>query len=63
MYSRKRSPRDYVIKLCDSWIFKALLWIQKSFKSIVFDLAKHALVSPLTHPRTGWVNFAWSGSY
>ena len=46
MYSRKRSPRDGVIKLRDNQIFKALLWIKKSSKSIDFDLAKHALVSP-----------------
>ena len=45
MYSRKRSPRDCVIKLRDNRIFKALLWIKNSFKSINFDLAKQALVS------------------
>ena len=44
MYSRKRSPRDCVIKLRDNRIFKALHWLKKSFKYIDFDLAKHALV-------------------
>ena len=44
MYSRKRFPWDRVIKLRDNRIFKALLWIKKSFKSIHFDLAKHASV-------------------
>ena len=63
MYSRKRSPWDCVIKLRDNRIFKALLWIKKSFKSIDFDLAKHALVSPPSHPCIGWVNFDLSGSY
>ena len=63
MYSRKRSPRDCVIKLRDNRIFKALLWIKNSFKSIEFDLAKHELVSLSTHPCTRWVNFDWSGSY
>ena len=63
MYSRKRSPRDSVIKLRDNRIFKALLRIKKSFKSIDFDLAKYVLVSPPTHSCTGGVNFDWSGSY
>ena len=63
MYVRKRSPWNWVIKLRDNRIFKALLWIKKSFKSIDFDLAKHALVSPPTHLFAGWVNFDWSGSY
>ena len=45
MYSRKPSRRDSVIELRDNRMFKALLWIKKSFKSIDFDLAKHALVS------------------
>ena len=63
MYSGKRSPRDCVIKLSDNRIFKELLWIKKSFKSIDFDLAKHALVFPPTHACTGWVNFDSSGSY
>ena len=53
MYSWKRSPRDCVINLRDNQIFKVLLWIKKSFRSIDFDLAKHALVSP----GTGWVDF------
>ena len=44
MYSPKQSLRGYVIKLRDNLIFKALLWIKKSFKSIDFDLAKQALV-------------------
>ena len=39
------------------------MWIKKSFKSIDFDLAKHSVVSPPTHPCTGWVNLDWSGSY
>ena len=63
MYSQKRSPIDCVIKLPDNRIFKALLWIKKSFKSIDFGLAEHALVPPPTHPCTGWVDFDWSGSY
>ena len=65
MYSWKRSPRDCIIKLRDNRIFKALLWIKKPFKSIDFDLAKHALVSPppRTRPCTGWVNFDQLGSY
>ena len=33
-----------VIKLHDNRIFKALLWIKKSFKSIDSYLGKHALV-------------------
>ena len=49
VYSPKRSPRDCVIKLCDNRIFKALLWIKNSFKSIDFDLAKHAVVSNINH--------------
>ena len=61
MYLRKRFPRDCVIKLRDKQIFKGLLWIKKSFKSIDFD--QHALVSPPTHPITDWVNFDWSGCY
>ena len=52
-----------VIKLRDNQIFKALLRIKKLFKSIDFDLAKQALVSPPTHLCTGWVNFDWSGGY
>ena len=63
MYSRKLSPWDCVIKLRDNRIFKVLLWIKKSFKSIDSDLAKHALVSPPTHPCSGWVNLDCSGSY
>ena len=63
MYSQKWSPWDCITKLRDNRIFKALLWIKKSFKSIDFDLAKHALVSPQTDHYTGWVNFGWSGSY
>ena len=63
MYSWKRFPWDCVIKLRDNRTFKALLWIKKSFNSIDFDLEKHALVSPLTHPSIGWINFEWSGSY
>ena len=63
MYSRKRSPRNCVIKLRDNRIFKALLWIENSFKSIDFDLAKHALASPPIYSCAGWVNFYWSGSY
>ena len=63
MYSRKRSLWDCVIKLHDNRIFKALLWINKSFKSIDFDLAKHALVFPPTNPYIGWVNFDWSRSH
>ena len=55
MYSRKQSSQDCVIKLRDNRILKALLWIKKSFKSIDFDLAKHALVSPTTHPCTSWI--------
>ena len=43
MYSWKRFPQDCVIKLSDNRIFKALLWIQKSFKSIDFEQAKFAL--------------------
>ena len=31
--------------------------------SINFDLAKHVLVSLLTNPCAGWVNFAWFGNY
>ena len=50
MCSVKRSMQDCVIKLRDNRLFKALLRIKKSFKSIDFDLAKHALVSLLTHP-------------
>ena len=53
MYSRKQSSRGCVIKLGDNRVFKALLWIKKSFKSIDFDLAKHALVSPPTLLCTG----------
>ena len=49
MYSQKRSLQDYVTKLCNNQIFKTLLWIKKSFKSIYFDLAKHALVSNVNH--------------
>ena len=63
MYSRKRSPRDCVIKLRDKRTFQVSLWIKNSFKSIDFDLAKHALISPPTQSCTGWVNFDWSGSY
>ena len=63
MYSRKWSPQDCVIKLRDNRTFKALLSIKISFKSIDFDLAKHALVFPSTHRCTGWVNIDWSGSY
>ena len=44
MYSWKRSPRDCVLKLRGNQIFKALLWIKKSFKSFDFDLAKYTLV-------------------
>ena len=58
-----QSPWDCVIKLHDNRLFKALLWIKKSFKSIGFDLAKHALVCPPTNPCTGWVDFDCSGSY
>ena len=43
MYSQKLPSQDCVIKLRDNRIFKALLWIKKSFKSIDFDLGKHAL--------------------
>ena len=50
MFSRQRLSRDCVIKLRNNRIFKALLWIKKLFKSIEFDLAKKALVSPPTHP-------------
>ena len=57
MYSWKRSPQYCVIKLRDNRMFQAFLWIKKSFKSIDIDLAKHALVSPLTHRCTGYVNF------
>ena len=53
MYLRKRSPRGCVIKLGDNRVFKALLWIKKSFKSIDFDPAKHTLVSPPTQLCTG----------
>ena len=49
MCSWKWCPRDCVIKLRDNQIFKTLLWIKKSFKSIDFDLAKHALVSNVKH--------------
>ena len=49
MYSRKRSTWNCVIKLRDNRIFKALLWIKKSYKSIDFDLAKHALVFKVNH--------------
>ena len=59
----KCSPWDYVTKLRDNQIFKALLRIKKSFRSIGFDLAKHLLVSPPSHPCTGWVNFDWSGNH
>ena len=38
MYSLKRSTWDCVIKLRNNRIFKALLWIKKSFKFIDFDL-------------------------
>ena len=62
MYLQKRSSWNCVIKLRDNWMFKALLWIKKSFESINFELAKHALVSPLTHRCIGWINFDWSGS-
>ena len=44
MCSVKRSMQDCVIKLRDNRLFKALLRIKKSFKSIDFDLAKHVLV-------------------
>ena len=44
VHSRNRFPWDCVIKLRDNRIFKALLWINKSLKSINFDLAKRALV-------------------
>ena len=60
MFSRQRSSRSCVIKLRNNRIFKALLWIKKLFKSIKFDLAKKALVSPPTHPP---INFDWLGSY
>ena len=53
MYSRKRSPRDCVIKLGDNRLFKALQLIKKSFKSIDFDLAKESSVSPSTQLCTG----------
>ena len=49
MHSQKRSPWDCVIKLRGNWIFKALLWIKKSFKSGDFDLAEQALVSNVNH--------------
>ena len=39
MYSQKRATWDCVIKLHDNPIYKALLRIKKSFKSIKFDLA------------------------
>ena len=61
MYSLKRSPRECVIKLRYNGIFKTLLCIKKSFKSIDFDLAKHVLVSPLTHPCTCGVNLIEGG--
>ena len=47
-------PSDCATELSDNWIFKTLLRIKKSFKSIDFDLVKYALVSPLTNGR---VNF------
>ena len=42
-------PSDCATELRDNWIFKTLLRIKKSFKSIDFDLVKYALVSPLTN--------------
>ena len=45
MYSRKRSPWDWLIESRDNWIFKTLLQINKSTKSIGFGQAKHPLVS------------------
>ena len=46
MYSRKGSPPDCVIKLCDNWIFKALLWINPFSTGILWKIgitkkAKH----------------------
>ena len=52
IYSRKRSLRDYVIKLYDSRIFKALLWIKKSFKCI--DIKTH-----ISLQRKSALKFAW----
>ena len=50
MYSQKNDPRETAdLVLSDNRIFKTLLWIKKSFKSIDFDLAKHVLVSTPTH--------------
>ena len=41
----EKSPRETaVINSRASWIFKALLRIKKSFKSIDFDLVKHISV-------------------
>ena len=56
-------PWDYVTKSRDTWVFKALLRIKKSFKSIDFDLGKHLLVSSPIHPTTSWVDFDWSRNY
>ena len=44
------------MKLRGNWIFKALLWIKKLFKSINFDPAKHALFSNVNHR---WNEFVW----
>ena len=63
MYYLKRVPVRCVTKFRDNQIFKALLRIKKSFKSVDFDLSKYVLVSRPTHPWTGWVNFDWSGNY
>ena len=62
MYSQKNDLCETAdLELSDNRIFKALLWIKESFKSIDFDLAKHVLVSTSTPFWTWWVNFDWSG--
>ena len=43
----KTVPVECVIKLRNNWICKAVLQIKKSFKSIDFNLAKHASISAL----------------
>ena len=53
----KWSLWDCVTKLRNNRMFK------ESCKFINFYLAKHVLISPLTHPCTGWVNFDSSENY
>lgn len=53
----KRSPWDCVTQLLKNPIFKALLRIKKSFKSIDFDVAKHVLVFNVDYRRNLFKKF------